>query len=58
MNKIQKLILSLQIITVILAIAFISIVSYFIIDEVIYEYSCIGYIEEYLRRNEMISKNI
>ena len=99
MNKIQKLILSLQIVTVILVIAFISIVSYFIIDdyrlsdkynisyieptvediiwdrdlllsketddyfhnialayadlerkgEVIYEYSCIGYIEEYLR---------
>lgn len=32
-NKTQKLILSLQIVTVILAIAFISIVSYFIIDD-------------------------
>lgn len=32
-NRIQKLILSLQIVTVILAIAFISIVSYFIIDD-------------------------
>ena len=32
-NKIQKLILSLQIVTVILAIAFISTVSYFIIDD-------------------------
>ena len=32
-NRIQKLILSLQIVTVILAIAFISVVSYFIIDD-------------------------
>lgn len=32
-NKTQKLILSLQIVTVILAIAFVSIVSYFIIDD-------------------------
>ena len=33
MNKLQKWILGLQIITVILAIAFISVVSYFIIDD-------------------------
>ena len=33
MNKIQKLILSLQIITVILAIVFISLASYFIIGD-------------------------
>ena len=33
MNKLQKWILGLQIATVILAIAFISIVSYFIIDD-------------------------
>ena len=33
MNKLQKWILGLQIATVILAIAFISVVSYFIIDD-------------------------
>ena len=45
-NKIQKLILSLQIVTVILAIAFISIVSYFIIDDYrLYKKYNISYIE-------------
>lgn len=45
-NKTQKLILSLQIVTVILAIAFISIVSYFIIDDYrLYKKYNISYIE-------------
>lgn len=61
-NKIQKLILSLQIITVILAIAFISIVSYFIIDDYrLYEKYKISYIEPTVEdiiwdRNLLLSK--